>query len=457
MWPWQRRAMLLGALLLFVSALAAPRATLAALLAFLAVPFLCVIAIRALALSTLVRARALARPVSERWSDDMLPRYSVLVPLFHEAEVLEQLVAALAAIDYPKDRLQILLILESVDRQTRTKLMGMRLPANVSAIVVPDGQPRTKPRALNYALQWASGQYVVVYDAEDIPDPRQLRDAIAILAPENGRVGCVQARLGIYNARDGWLTRQFAIEYAALFDAILPALERLRMPVPLGGTSNHFPRAVLDAIGGWDPYNVTEDADLGIRLSRAGYEVRILNSTTGEEAPGEFSCWLRQRTRWLKGWMQTYLVHMRQPGALLRELGARRFLGLQVLMGGLILSTLVHPWFYVLALFDVALGPAPGLSDTALWRALWVFGLLNLVAGYATAVVLGWAAALNRGGARLAAHAALMPVYWLAISLAAYRALYQLVRDPYLWEKTAHCGLKAEAIGVPSAQQARPR
>jgi cellulose synthase/poly-beta-1,6-N-acetylglucosamine synthase-like glycosyltransferase len=214
---------------------------------------------------------------------------------------------------------------------------------------------------------------------------------------------------------------------------------------------------VLDAIGGWDPYNVTEDADLGIRLSRAGYEVRILNSTTGEEAPGEFSCWLRQRTRWLKGWMQTYLVHMRQPGALWRELGARRFLGLQVLMGGLILSTLVHPWFYVLALFDVALGPAPGLSDTALWRALWVFGLLNLVAGYATAVVLGWAAALNRGGARLAAHAALMPVYWLAISLAAYRALYQLVRDPYLWEKTAHCGLKAEAIGVPSAQQARSR
>lgn len=443
MWSWQRAVLLLTGLALLVSTLVAPRGTLAALLAFLAVPFLCVVGLRAMALSTLmVQARPENLGTFVQPTTQPFPPYTVLVPLYRESEVVQQLVAALGAIDYPRERLQILLILESVDQQTQEKVAATQLPPNVSVVVVPDGQPRTKPRALNYALQIASGDFVVVYDAEDIPHPQQLKEALAILQREKGRIGCVQGRLGIYNASDSWLTRQFAIEYAALFDAILPALERLRLPVPLGGTSNHFPRDVLQQVGAWDPYNVTEDADLGIRLARAGYAVRILNSTTGEEAPGDFSSWLRQRTRWLKGWMQTYLVHMRQPLRLWRELGGMRFAGLQVLMGGLILSTLVHPWFYVLAAFDLIWGSSLGPSGTPIWHTLWLFGLFNLVAGYATAVALGWATARKRAGAPLAAHAVLMPVYWLAVSLAAYRAILQLARDPYLWEKTAHCGRK---------------
>ncbi len=208
--------------------------------------------------------------------------------------------------------------------------------------------------------------------------------------------------------------------------------------MPLGGTSNHFPRAVLEAVGGWDPYNVTEDADLGIRLARAGWQVSVLPSTTWEEAPPTFRIWRKQRTRWLKGWMQTYLVHMRAPMRLWRELGVRGFLGLQVLMGGLILSALVHPWFYVLVAADLWQGRLLGVPDGMLGRTLLGVGLFNVVAGYLSAMALGAVAAARRGRRRLALHAVLMPLYWLGISLAAYRALWQLAVAPYYWEKTEH-------------------
>jgi cellulose synthase/poly-beta-1,6-N-acetylglucosamine synthase-like glycosyltransferase len=304
-------------------------------------------------------------------------------------------------------------------------------------VVVPDGAPRTKPRALNFALGQATGDYVVVYDAEDVPDGDQLRRALARLrvSPE---LGCVQARLNVYNAGESWLTRQFAIEYTALFDCLLPALERLRLPVPLGGTSNHFPRKVLEEVGGWDPYNVTEDADLGIRLARGGWRVEVLASTTWEEAPVTLKTWLGQRKRWLKGWMQTYLVHMRQPRRLLRELGGRSFLGLQVLMGGLLLSALVHPWYYVLAALDAAYDILAVSGETAAGRLLWWLGLFNLVTGYVTGVALGGMATTLRGWRGLATHALLMPAYWLLISYAAYEALWQFVTAPYYWEKTEH-------------------
>jgi cellulose synthase/poly-beta-1,6-N-acetylglucosamine synthase-like glycosyltransferase len=200
----------------------------------------------------------------------------------------------------------------------------------------------------------------------------------------------------------------------------------------------HFPRAVLDAVGGWDPHNVTEDADLGIRLARAGWHVGMLPSTTWEEAPPTFRIWLGQRTRWLKGWMQTYLVHMRAPRRLWGELGPKRFLGLQVLMGGLILSSLVHPWFYAALALDLWEGRLVGIPHTLAGESLLWLGVFNLIAGYVSAIALGGVAAARRGRLGLAAHAALMPVYWLAISYAAYRALFQLVTAPYYWEKTEH-------------------
>lgn len=437
LWTWQRGSLIGLAAAGLLGGIWQPEPTLIALLAILAVPFLCVVTLRALALWNLFRPPA-PTPAPADSLPDTLPLYTVLVPLFHEAAVVPHLIDALLRLDYPTDRLEIMLIVEHIDWRTQAALRAVDLPRHMRVIVVPDGKPRTKPRACQYALQMAQGEYVVVYDAEDLPEPDQLKRALAALRADPDELGCLQAQLNIYNSNASWLTRHFTIEYTALFDAILPTLERLDLPVPLGGTSNHFPRAVLEAVGGWDPYNVTEDADLGIRLARNGRRVGVLASTTWEEAPPTFRVWRGQRTRWLKGWMQTYLVHMREPGRLWRELGAKRFLGFQVLMGGMILSALVHPWFYVLLALDLWQGRLLGVPDSMVGYTLLWIGVVNLIAGYVSAIALGTAAATRRGRRRLAVYALTMPVYWLAISLAAYRALWQLVSAPYYWEKTEH-------------------
>jgi cellulose synthase/poly-beta-1,6-N-acetylglucosamine synthase-like glycosyltransferase len=215
--------------------------------------------------------------------------------------------------------------------------------------VVPDLNPRTKPKVLNYVLPLARGEYLVIYDAEDRPERGQLRRAFNAFRSGPPKLATVQARLNIYNADDNWLT----LEYTALFDGLLPALDRLKLPIPLGGTSNHFHVPALKWLMAWDPFNVTEDADLGTRLALNGYRCQVISSTTYEEAPRRFMSWVRQRTRWLKGFVQTWLVHMRSPRALWRELGPRGFLAFQVMVGGTVLSALVHPWFYVLVGYDL--------------------------------------------------------------------------------------------------------
>ena len=380
---------------------------------------------------------------------DQMPVYSVLVPLFHEANVLSGLVRSLRALDYPPAKLEILLILEAADIDTQAAVLALRLPRNFRTIVVPDKPPRTKPKALNYALQFTRGDYIVVYDAEDRPQADQLLRALETFRRNPPDLGCVQAQLNIYNPRASWFTRQFTVEYSALFDAILPALARLRLPVPLGGTSNHFPRETLMAAGGWDPFNVTEDADLGFRLARQGWRTTVLGSTTWEEAPVAFGQWFRQRTRWLKGWMQTYLVHTRQPWRLNAELGLRGALGFHALMGGIVLSALVHPLFYLLLAFHACRAsfftPAETLAGAAFWAIAWV----NLAAGYVMSICVGALSAWRRGQPGLALSALFMPVCWLLVSAAAYRALYQLATAPYLWEKTEH--------GRASPRQGRPR
>lgn len=417
----------------------------------LVLSFFCVVAVRAAALwhTSLAPHTEPAASRIEPPETASLPRYSLLVPLCDEASIVADLIAALGAIDYPRERLEVLLILESMDADTRAAVAATPLPPHIGVVVVPDGSPRTKPRALNFALRRATGDLIVVYDAEDVPEPDQLRRAARLLATDP-RLGCVQARLNVLNDSETWLTRQFAIEYTVLFDCLLPTLERLGLPVPLGGTSNHFPRAVLDEVGGWDPFNVTEDADLGIRLARSGRTVKVVASTTWEEAPANFKTWLKQRTRWLKGWMQTYLVHMRNPAETARDLGWLQFFGLQVLMGGLILSALVHPWFYVVAIAEAAYGPLRTLHHHMLSDIVTVLGVINLVLGYVTGVALGCVAVAGRGRHRLAASALLMPAYWLLISLAAYRALYQLAVSPYSWEKTQHRPRAAFAKPAPA-------
>jgi cellulose synthase/poly-beta-1,6-N-acetylglucosamine synthase-like glycosyltransferase len=439
--PWQPAAIALLIGLAVGGFIVLPDATLAATATVMAAPFLCVTLLRLAALRETVAggARASRRGRdATRLADWQLPVYSVLVPLFREARVLPGLIAALRALDYPPAKLDILLVVEEIDIEMQASLLSLDLPPTFRTVVVPKHEPQTKPKALNYALQFARGDFVVVYDAEDRPEPDQLRRALDLFRRAPPKLGCLQARLNIYNPGQSWLTRQFTIEYSVLFDAILPALERLKLPVPLGGTSNHFPRATLIQAGAWDPFNVTEDADLGIRLSRLALQTRALDSTTWEEAPPGLGGWLKQRTRWLKGWMQTYIVHTRFPRRLNAELGLRAAFGLHVLMGGLVASALVHPLFYALLAYHWWTGqlflPAESTTGALVWAVAWI----NLGLGYLVSIALGMVSVIRRRRFGLALHALAMPVYWLLISVAAYRAVWQLMRDPYLWEKTEH-------------------
>ena len=411
-----------------------PSVTVAATSVLLVVPFLGIVLVRLVAIGELFRAPP-KTPL--RMADRDLPTYTIMVALYDEAPILPDLIAGLSRLDYPLPKIEVFVVIEDTDSATKLALMNLQLPAFVRVIIVPEGEPRTKPRALNYALSFATGDYVVIYDAEDRPEPDQLRRAAIAFANGSPDLACVQACLNIFNARQSWLTRQFTVEYSSLFDSLLPALQRLRLPMPLGGTSNHFPRAVLTGMGGWDPYNVTEDADLGIRIARLGRSTAMIGSTTWEEAPATLGQWLRQRTRWLKGWMQTYLVHTRKPSDLRRELGLSRTLGFHLYLGGLILSSLVHPVFYLALLVDWAFALRSSAFDDSIGPIVGAIALANLVLGYLAAIVVG-VVSVRRRGHRLTLSALFMPLYWLLISVAAYRALWQLYQDPHLWEKTPH-------------------
>jgi cellulose synthase/poly-beta-1,6-N-acetylglucosamine synthase-like glycosyltransferase len=370
-------------------------------------------------------------------SDESLPLYTVLVPVYNEPAVVPLLLQALSRLDYPHEKLDVLLLLEEKDLATIAAAKAANPPRYIRFIYIPDSHPKTKPKACNYGLAFARGEYVTIYDAEDIPDPDQLRKAIAAFRRGSDRLVCVQAALNYFNRDENFLTRMFTLEYSYWFDCLLPGLEALRLPIPLGGTSNHFRTERLRELGGWDPFNVTEDADLGIRASQRGYTVGVIHSTTYEEANCRLKNWLRQRSRWIKGYMQTWLVHNRHPWRSLRALGVQNWLAYQFFIGGTIIMFLSSPilwglfvyWLLTQADWLVRIFP-PGW---ALYTALF-----NLILGNALAVYLNITAVFSRGYYELLPYAFLNPLYWQLHSIAAYLALWQLFTKPFYWEKTHH-------------------
>ncbi len=327
-------------------------------------------------------------------------------------------------------------VLEPDDRETRRALDRLDLGAPFEIITATATGPRTKPKALNVALPLARGVYTAVYDAEDEPEPDQLRRAVAEFSANDDRLACLQASLTIDNAADNWLARMFTADYAGQFDVVLPALAALRLPFPLGGSSNHFRTSVLRQVGGWDPYNVTEDADLGIRLHRLGYRAAVLASATYEEAPAQFVPWIKQRTRWYKGWMQTWRVHMRRPARLMREVGFSGALAFQLFFACNVFAALIHPFFMAeLCYALLARQPHTALVATGLGAPVFA---ITLLAGYASTAVPDLVGLKRRGLLRHAWVLLFTPVYWLLLSLAAWRALVQLVHAPQRWEKTEH-------------------
>ena len=364
-----------------------------------------------------------------------LPVVSIMVALYRESDIAARLVQRLSTLDYPRELLDILLVVEEEDHITRAALARANLPGWMRVVATPAGRVKTKPRALNFGLTQCKGSIVGVYDAEDAPEPDQIRKVVARFAQRGQDLACLQGVLDFYNPSRNWLARCFTIEYAGWFRVMLPGLERLGLPLPLGGTTLFFRRDILQRLGGWDAYNVTEDADLGMRLARHGYRTEILATTTLEEANCRTLPWVKQRSRWIKGYMMTYITHMRQPGQLYRDLGLRGFAGFQILFLGSLSQALLAPLLWSLWTFFLGMGhPLAGLIPPHMMVALTAFFMgcevLNIAVG-----CLG----LKRSGQNL--HWLWVPtltLYFPLQAFAAYKALWEMLKKPFYWDKTSH-------------------
>ena len=383
------------------------------------------------ALISVSEADALAVPEEE------LPTYTVLLPVYLEPEIVQNLLNGVGSLDYPRDKLEVLLLIEEDDTATQMALRGVPRD-DFRVVIVPNSLPKTKPKACNYGMSVPGlrGEMITIYDAEDIPDPLQLRRAAVAFRRAPDDVGCLQARLGYFNERQNLLTRWFSLEYDQWFGAMLPAVEQARCVVPLGGTSSHLPARIWREVGGWDEHNVTEDADLGVRLARHGYRTLILDSITLEEANSDLINWIRQRSRWYKGYLQTLIVHMRQPVRLRHEIGPKATLRLINMTGAIPIINALNVFLWsTMAVWIIGRPQAVTLMFPPItyYTCLTLFLLatpLSVFAGLVVIVALGkphlWWAAL------------LAPGYWVLQSIAAFKALYQLFFRPHYWEKTVH-------------------
>ena len=435
----QRRAFMVIAAVIVVALVAAPHATLVTGVALATIAYAAATVYRVLLFRAALRDQTAVQVTDEEARavpDADLPHYTVLVPAYHEPEVVGGLLAALGRLEYPVDRLDVKLLLEADDTETMEAVAVLGDVPFLEVVLIPPSEPRTKPKALNYGLTLARGELVTIYDAEDDPDPLQLRRAAVALARLGPEVVCLQARLSYANADQNLITKWFTAEYTMWFTLFLPGLSTLGAPIPLGGTSNHFRRDALARLHGWDPYNVTEDADLGLRIARAGGRVRVLDSTTLEEANSDFVNWAKQRSRWYKGYLQTWLVHLRHPRQVWRELGPKGFIQANLFVGGTPLLALLNPVFWVMTLVWFVghpvgireLFPAPIYYAGI---ACWAFGSFVVIYMMVVSVRIA-------RRPELLITALVAPIYWIMMSIAAVKAAVQLVIAPSFWEKTTH-------------------
>jgi len=438
--PWQRIALLASAASVVLLAVLAPRVAGTLVVGACVVCYVAAVLfrLRLFVLSLKVDARIMVSEEEARaLSDDDLPVYTVMVPAYGEPAIVERLLLAMGGLDYPRDKLDLKLLLEEDDAATVEAVERARVPTWVDVVLVPPAEPRTKPKALNYGLFAARGAFLTIYDAEDRPDPLQLRRAVVALGRCGPDVACLQAELAYFNPGQNMITRWFTLEYRMWFTQFLPGLAQLGAPVPLGGTSNHFRTEVLRDLGGWDPFNVTEDADLGLRLHRLGYRTGVLGSVTLEEANSDFVNWMKQRSRWYKGYLQTWLVHLRHPVDSCRQLGWRQFLRFNLFVGGTPLLAVLNPIFWAMTI--VWFVAHPGLIESWFPPVVYYPALLCLIVGnflFLYAVLL---TAVEADQEELTLLSALsMPVYWGMMSMAAIKAALQLVIAPSYWEKTTH-------------------
>ncbi len=370
---------------------------------------------------------------------ELWPKYTVFCPLYKEWQVVPQFVTAMSKLDYPKNRLQVMLLLEEDDKETIAKTAEFDLPDYFDVVVVPHSMPKTKPKALNYGLSHATGKYIVIYDAEDVPDPLQLKKAVVAFEQSSDKTICVQAKLNFYNTHQNILTRVFAAEYSLWFDLVLPGMQSIAGPIPLGGTSNHFRKKDVAKLKGWDAFNVTEDCDLGIRLAKNGYTTAIIESTTLEEANSKFWNWYGQRSRWIKGYIQTYLVHMRNPKEFTDKSKHYHLIAFQFIVGGKILSMFINPLMWSITIIYFLFRPiVGGFIESFFPSAVLYTGVFSFVFGNFLYLYYYMIACAKRGYFDLIKYVYLVPFYWLMMSFASWRAVWEMIVKPHYWAKTLH-------------------
>ncbi|MFY9334703.1 MAG: glycosyltransferase, partial [Mycobacterium sp.] len=360
--------------------------------------------------------------------DSRLPRYTILVPAYDEPDVVGDLLAAMGRLEYPADKMQVLLLLEADDEVTITAAANYQSSESVTIVLVPPAEPRTKPKACNYGLEFATGEIITIYDAEDLPEPLQLRRTVAAFAKLPPEVVCLQSKLAYHNAHQNLLTGWFTAEYNLWFGYLLPGLMRSKSPIPLGGTSNHLRREVLDEIGAWDPFNVTEDADLGLRIHALGYRTAVLDSVTMEEANSDPINWIRQRSRWYKGYLQTWLVHIRRPVQMWRSVGPRAFVRLTLILAGTPIIAVLNLlfWFITILWF---LGQPAVVGDVSPWFVYFP-SLVALIVGNGITLYMNLLALREDDRADLIVPALTVSAFFVMMSIAAAKGMYQLIRNP---------------------------
>lgn len=366
--------------------------------------------------------------------DKDLPTYTLLIPLARESEVVDQIVEAMTAIDYPAEKLDVIVTLEKDDLATIDALKE-KAPSYFKLLLLPDCLPKTKPKALNVAFQYIQGKYVTIYDAEIIPDPDQLKKAV-LSFKKYPEISALQTILDHYNPNQSLITRLFNAEFSFHYLMFLPGLQKLGLPVPLSGHSVHFRKEALSRVGAWDPYNVTEDCDIGVRLYRFGYKVGLLDSVSREEATSSLDAWTKQRTRWMKGFIQTSIVHLRDPKRLISEIGVRSFFGFLFVVPGAVVVNLLNffllllliSWFITESTFIQNLFPGPILY----------ISVLSFVFGNFTFTYLNLITLYRKESYSLVKYSLLTPLYWLMLSAATINAVIQVISRPYYWDKTKH-------------------
>jgi glycosyltransferase XagB len=422
--------------------------------------------------------------------DPDLPMFTVLLPNVKEkAHVLRALLESMAALAYPADKLQILLLVEHWDKRTlqlfRTEAGDsatspgstqdadaerIELAPNVEVIVSIPGTPSTKPSACDFGLYQARGDYTVIFDSEDSPDPQMLLKAVRDFRNAPAKVACLQARLVFWNILEGqffsrrWLsafvTRMYFVEYVVHFEFVLRGMARIGLIPPLGGTSNIFmtdvlreiaipadelvrggiPRDVAERmVAAWDPWCVAEDADIAGWLARFGYQVAMIpDSWTLEEAPHSLAKAARQRARWGKGYALAGAVQSRHPIRAARQMGIRSLFAYTLMMLGTPLSLMLNPIFWALALTYLVTRSA--FIESIFPGPVFYLGFISAVIGNFMLFYLQVAACLRDREPGLVKYMLALGPWWVFTSYSMWKGVLELF-VPHMrfhWHLTEH-------------------